>query len=387
MTQSTPSLSLLLSDAAALEDSFRALLHDLVHIESPTRDEEANLRLADRLEAELRERGAQVESVPAPGLGRHLVGRFRRSAEDGKKPLLVMAHMDTVHPVGMLERMPFSEKDGRLGGPGVYDMKSGIVAALMAIDGLLAASQGALSTALTFLITCDEEIGSGSSRELIEDLARESRAALVLEPSVPGGKVKTRRKGVGAYRLRVSGVAAHSGIEPEAGASAVHELVRQVQDVLDLARDDEGTTINVGVIAGGTKENVMAAEAHCTIDVRFWRGDEADRVDAGLRALSPVDQRCSLELSGGVNRYPLERTDASGDLFDKAKEAARELGWDLEEGSTGGGSDGNLASAVGCPTLDGLGLDGGGAHALHEHILVSEIPRRIALMAALFETL
>lgn len=365
---------------------FMDLLRALVTTESPTGDEAANLAVAGILEEAIVQAGGSVERVPAPGLGVHLVGRFRGTGADGRPPLLVVGHMDTVHPVGTLERLPFATREGRIYGPGIYDMKSGVAAALVALRALLETNGGPGSD-ISFLITCDEEWGSPESRELIEAEARKSRATLVVEPSVPGGGVKSRRKGVSAYVLHVAGKAAHAGIEPDAGASAVHEVARQICRICDLADTVAGTTVSVGIVSGGTAENVVADAARCTIDVRFWTADEAERVDAALRESEALDQRCTLRLEGGINRGPLEKTPESSRLIQQARDFAAELGFELGDGRTGGGSDGNITSAVGCPTLDGLGPDGAGAHTLGEHIILAEIPRRIALMAALFERL
>ena len=365
---------------------FVELLRALVTTESPTGDEAANLAVADILQEAVVRAGGSVERFPAPGFGVHLVGRFRGTGNNGRPPLLVVGHMDTVHPVGTLARLPFAAKDGRLHGPGIYDMKSGVTASLVALRAL-ADGNGGPGSDVSLLITCDEEWGSPRSRELIESEARRSRAALVVEPSVPGGGVKSRRKGVSAYVLHVGGKAAHAGIEPEAGASAVHEMARQICRICDLADMAAGTTVGVGVVSGGTTENVVADYARCTIDVRFWTADEAERVDAALRESKAFDDRCTLKLDGGINRGPLEKTPESSRLLEQAREFAAELGFELGEGETGGGSDGNITSAVGCPTLDGLGPDGGGAHTLDEHVLLGDIPRRIALMAALLERL
>ena len=370
-----------------LAAEFVELLRALVTTESPTGAETANLAVAGILEEAIVQAGGRVERVAAPGLGVHLLGRFRGTgADDGRRPLLVVGHMDTVHPIGTLARLPFAARDGRLYGPGIYDMKSGVTAALVALRAL-AETNGGPGSNISFLITCDEEWGSPESRELIEAEARQSRAALVVEPSVPGGGVKSRRKGVSAYVLHVAGRAAHAGIEPEAGASAVHEMARQICRIYDLADVAAGTTVSVGVASGGTAENVVAATARCTIDVRFWTAGEAERVDDALRRSRAFDERCTLKLDGGINRGPLEKTPESARLLRQARELAAELGFELGDGKTGGGSDGNITSAVGCPTLDGLGPDGGGAHTLDEHIVVGEIPRRIALMAALLERL
>lgn len=379
-------LSVTMREAEKRADECTALLHRLVTTESPTGNETANLAVADILEDALIRAGGQVERLPSPRLGAHLLARFAGSGNGDGRPLLVVGHMDTVHPLGTLEQFPYAVTDGRIQGPGVYDMKSGVAASIFALRLLAERSAGPKSD-LSFLITCDEEWGSPTSRELIEAEARASRAALVVEPSVPGGGVKSRRKGVGAYVLSVAGKPAHAGIEPEAGASAVHEIARQICRIYDLADPAAGTTVSVGVISGGTTENVVAAAAKCTIDVRFWTLDEARRVDAALRASKPFDKRCKLTLDGGINRGALEKTPASNRLFQKARLLAGQLGFELGEGKTGGGSDGNLTSAVGCPTLDGLGPDGGGAHTLGEHILLNDLPRRVALMAALFETM
>lgn len=378
--------ALTIEEARRHENDCLDLLLQLVRTESPTGDEAANLAVAEILEDAMAKAGGRVERCPAPGLGAHLVGRFRGTNAVGRRPLLVLGHMDTVHAVGTIGRLPVAKREGRIYGPGIYDMKSGVAVALCALD-LLRQKNGGPGSDVSFLITCDEEWGSPDSRERIEAEARRSRAALVVEPSLPGGGVKSRRKGVSAYKLKVAGRAAHAGIEPEAGASAVHELVRQIARVCEIAEPEVGTTVNVGVISGGTRENVVADAASCTVDVRFWTLDEAERVDAALRAAKPFDERCKLRLEGGINRGALEKTPESSRLFDKARAFAAELGFELDEGQTGGGSDGNLASAVGCPTLDGLGPDGAGAHTLHEHILAGDIPRRIALMAALFERL
>lgn len=363
------------------------LLGDLTRIESPTGNEEAVLRIATTLEKVLAQAGGVVERVPAPGMGTHLVARFPGPAggRDGA-PLLVVGHMDTVHPTGTLARFPFSQSDGKVHGPGVYDMKAGLAVSISALR-ILAEAGTPPRCGLSLLATCDEEVGSPTSRTLVENEARQSRAALVMEPCVPGGAAKTRRKGVADYVLTVAGKAAHAGIEPDKGASAVHEIARQVGRVYGLADAARGTTVNVGVISGGTRGNVVADAARCSIDVRFWQSKEGKRVDAGLRSLAPANEKCSLRLEGGLNRGALERTSKSARLFAKARALAHGVGLALAEGETGGGSDGNLTAAAGCPTLDGLGPDGGGAHTLQEHVLAEDVPRRIALMAALFATL
>ena len=375
-----------LADAEARADDCVGLLRTLVEIESPTRDEGANLAIARVLEREITETGGEVERVPARGFGSHLLGRFAGRGGDRAKPMLLLGHMDTVHNVGTLARLPFSVDGERIYGPGCYDMKGGLATTLRALRLLAERGTGPASD-VSFLITCDEEVGSPSSRALIEDEAGRARAALVLEPSVPGGGAKCRRKGVGAYELAVRGIPAHAGIEPERGASAVREMARQITWMYGLARPEAGTTINVGVAAGGTRENVVAESASCAIDVRFWTRAEAERVDAALHGARAFDERCTLSLTGGINRWALEETAESKRLFGEARAVAAALGLELDDGESGGASDGNIAASVGCPTLDGLGPDGDGAHTLEEYILRDEVPRRIALMAALLETL
>lgn len=383
MTVPSPSVSV--AGAKRHTDDCLGLLRDLVQCESPTGDRDGNLGVADLLEEAMVGAGGRVERIPAPGLGVHLRARFRGLNRD-RGPILLAGHMDTVHPVGTLERLPFRIADGKVQGPGVYDMKSGLAVSLIALRVLAVTGRGPASD-VTCLVTCDEERGSPDSRETIEAEAREHRAALVPEPSAPGGALKSRRKGVAAYVLEVTGRAAHAGIEPEAGASAIHELARQVCRLYELADADAGTSVNVGVIEGGTRKNVVADAASCGIDVRFFTNAEAARVDDALRAAVAFDDRCALTLKGGVNRGALEKTNASRGLIEHARALAGALGFEIGEASTGGASDGNLIAAAGCPTLDGLGPDGRGAHTLFEHILLDDLPRRIALMAALFETL
>ncbi|MGD2069758.1 MAG: M20 family metallopeptidase [Gemmatimonadota bacterium] len=375
----------LLESARARADAHLELLESLVAAESPSGDEERIRAVAAILGRECDARGGRVERIDAPGAGVHLVARFG-DERGSRKPLLVLGHMDTVHPVGTLGIMPFEVADDRLGGPGVYDMKGGLACVLAGLD-LLGERGVELPGKVVLLVTCDEEVGSTTSRPLIEELAARSRAALVPEPCVPGGRVKTRRKGQAGYRLAVEGVAAHAGIEPQKGASAIEEVARQILRVGELADPEIGTTVSVGIVEGGSRPNVVAASASCRVDVRFWTREEAERVDSAFRGLEAHHPRCRLSVEGGVNRYPLERTPDSARLFDVAREEAAALGFELGEGGSGGASDGNLTSGVGCPTLDGLGPDGGGAHSADEHVLVEDLPRRAALMAALLARL
>ena len=360
------------------------MLEALVTVESPSADVDRNLMVAAGLQRELELRGASVERHPGPGYGEHLVARVEGKSGPGP-PLLVVGHMDTVWVVGTLARMPFAieASNDRVCGPGTYDMKGGLAVAITALD-LLSLVGRRPAGDLLFLITCDEELGSPTSRGLIEEHAGRARGALVLEPSVPGGAAKTRRKGMGRFRVSVRGRPAHAGVDPETGASAIHELIRILEDIRLLEDSNKGTTLSVGVIQGGTRANVVAEHAHADVDLRFWAASEADRVERAVRSVRVSDPRCAISVEGGVNRGALEVTEASAALFARAREVAAAQGWDLAEGSTGGVSDGNLASAVGCPTLDGLGPDGGGAHSLDEHVRLSDIAPRIALLAGIF---
>lgn len=371
--------------SGALRTTARVLetLRWLVEHESPSSDEQRLRVLAADLGAMLRELGAQVELIDAPGTGRHVSARFAGREEEA--PLLILGHLDTVHPVGTLEERPFRVADGRVTGPGVFDMKAGLAVLLESL-GLLV-RQGAPRRPAHVLVTCDEETGSETSRSIIERAARDSGAVLVLEPPLPGGAAKTARKGVGLYDLRIQGRAAHAGVEPEQGISAIHELAHQVLALEALADAAAGTTVTVGLARGGTASNVVPASAEATADIRFSTMDEGERVDRAIRSLAPTLHGAKLQVSGGINRPPLERTDAVVALYRRARELARSLGFDLPEGSTGGASDGCFTAALGIATLDGLGVAGGGAHAVNEHILVEDLPRRTALVGRLLETL
>ena len=375
----------LLSEAASLQEEFLNLLKEAVVRESPSGDVERIREVASFFASQFEARGADVEVMEAPGAGVHLLVRIS-GEEPGGKPLLVLGHMDTVHPVGTFGETPFTIDGDVVRGPGVYDMKGGIVAILMGMD-LLAGRGEKPAGDILVLATCDEEVGSATSRALIEEKAAESRGCIVMEPCVPGGAAKVRRKGGGQYSLTVEGIAVHAGIEPEKGASAIHELARQIIMLEGLADIQQGTTVNVGVIEGGTKVNVVADRAVGGIDVRFWNREEAHRMDGAIRGIMPVDARCSVTVEGEINRYAMEKTPASDGLFQVAKEEADKIGFTLEAGESGGASDGNFTSGLGCPTVDGMGIDGGGAHALDEHILLADIPTRIALASRLLARL
>lgn len=373
------------AEAAAVERRVLERLRRWVEHETPSGDEARCLALAEAIAAELEAAGAGVDRVPAPGWGEHLVARFA-GRESELEPVVILGHLDTVHPVGTLARQPFRVVEGRVEGPGTYDMKAGLVVVVEAL-ALLAEAGTRPRRPVRLVVTCDEEAGSGTSRGLIEATAAGAAAVLVPEPPLAGGAAKTSRKGVADYRLRALGRAAHAGVEPERGVNAILELAHQIVRVVALADPARGTTINTGVIAGGTAGNVVPAEAWVSIDVRFATQEEGWRVDAALRALEPVLPGSSLQLEGGVNRPPLERTEGVVRLYERARAIAAGLGWELGEGATGGGSDGSFTAALGIPTLDGLGVEGGGAHAADEHVRVADLTRRVAFFARLLETL
>jgi glutamate carboxypeptidase len=313
----------------------------------------------------------------------HLIAEVALPGRKKSGQVLVLGHLDTVWPIGTLRHMPFREKDGRLWGPGVLDMKSGIaffLAAVMALREL----DIPVARRVVLQLNSDEEVGSHSSRALTERNAARSECVLVLEPGTGlAGKLKTARKGVGDYRVTVRGKAAHSGVDFAAGASAVVELARQIQRIAGFTQMERGITVNPGVISGGSRSNVIAAEAMAHVDVRIPRLRDAQTLDRKFQSLKPLDKRCTIEVTGGINRPPMERTHDNVKLFRLAQQLGREIGIEVEESSTGGGSDGNFTSALGIPTLDGLGGVGEGAHAIHESILIDRIADRIAVLAGL----
>lgn len=374
-----------LGEPAAAQARILERLRKLVEHESPSGDVARISDLALEVAAMLEAAGLEVDRIDAPGYGINLRARLE-GAEPDLEPVVVLTHLDTVHPVGTLERQPFRVVGDRAEGPGIYDMKAGIAILIDVLDCMHRAGERPRRP-LRVLVTCDEEIGSDGSRALIESEARGAAAVLVPEPSLAGGEAKTARKGVAFYELLIHGRAAHAGIEPGRGASAITELAHQILAVLALEDPARGTTINVGVVSGGTTSNVVAAEARAEVDVRLAVMEEGTRVDAAMRALRPVTPGVSLEVRGGVNRPPLERTDGVVELYRQARTVAAGLGVELGEGSTGGASDGCFTAALGVPTLDGLGPRGGGAHSTDEHIIVSDLPFRAALFARLFETL
>ncbi|MGZ8666240.1 MAG: M20 family metallopeptidase [Solirubrobacterales bacterium] len=359
-----------------------ALLERLVSAESPSLDPAAQ-REPYRLLAEgLGELGFEVEPIPGREVGDHLLARDAAATTANGAPQLLLGHMDTVWPQDTLAKMPVREEEGRLHGPGVYDMKAGLVQMLFALRALREHDVEPASP-VTVLINTDEEIGSPESREHIERLARSASRAFVLEPSFgPAGNLKTARKGSGDFTVTVHGLASHAGIEPGKGVSAILELSHQVQELFELNDPERGITVNVGTIDGGLRPNVIAPRAVARVDVRVRTAEDAERVEAAVRGLEPVQEGASIEVEGGFGRPPLERTARNRALWEAARDAAEALGIRLDEAAVGGASDGNFSSRH-AATLDGLGGVGDGAHAEHEHVLVERLPERAALLATL----
>jgi len=362
-------------------DEIVATIEALVRLESPSTDKPAVDRCGAEIAARLRAQGAQVELLRRSDRGDHIAARIPGSG----RPVMLLGHFDTVWPLGTLNLMPLRREGTRLHGPGTFDMKAGIAIALGAIAALRATAT--LHPPISILWTTDEEIGSGTSRDAIESAAREAAAVLVLEPALPGGALKTARKGCGEFEVVVEGIAAHAGIDPASGASAINELAAQIATISQLQDLDRGVSINVGLIEGGSRPNVVAAHARAVVDVRAPTMDEAKSVEAAFHRLQPAGRGTRLKVKGGFERPPLERTAAVAHLFAVAHDVAALLGRDLQEGSTGGGSDGNFTGAMGVPTLDGLGPVGDGAHARHEYVDVAELPWRAALVAGLINRL
>jgi glutamate carboxypeptidase len=357
---------------------------EFVAIESPSDNKLAADRMGTLLAAKFETRGGRARVHRAENYADSIQIDF--PGRQKIKPVLLLGHFDTVYPLGTLETMPCRVQDGRLHGPGVLDMKSGIALMLNAIEALLTWHAG-LPRPVTVFLVSDEEVGSYSSRKITEALARDSAAVLVLEPAGPRGAVKTARKGVGEYILNVKGIAAHAGLDPGKGHSAIIELARQITAVSKLNDVRRGISVNPGVIYGGTRTNVIAAQASVEIDVRIKRGKQAAVLDRKFRSLKPFDKHCKLSVQGGINRMPMERNAGVAALYKKAQSIATQINWKLEEAAVGGGSDGNFTAGMGIPTLDGMGGFGNGAHALHEHIVISELPRRALLLAGMIESI
>jgi glutamate carboxypeptidase len=376
----------LLSSIHAKQRETIDLIRRFVECESPSDDPAAVTRFAE-LVSDTVTPIAKVKMVEGGAFGKHLLCEFALPGRRRNGQILALGHSDTVWPIGTLRTMPFREKKGRLWGPGVLDMKSGIAFFIAAVRALREAEIPVASKVLLQL-NSDEEVGSDSSRSLTEKNALNSKAVLVLEPAAGlDGKLKTARKGVGDYIVRVTGRAAHSGLDFHAGASAVLELARQLELIAGFTNLKRGITVNPGVVRGGTRANVIAAEAHAEVDMRVVRVRDAAALDKKFKALKPFDKRCRIDVSGGLNRPPLERGEGVVKLFRLARQLAGEMGIELGETMVGGGSDGNFTAGLGIPTLDGLGGVGEGAHATNESILIDRISDRTALIAKLLAAL
>jgi glutamate carboxypeptidase len=359
-----------------------AMLRRFVEVESPSLEKAAADRCCGHIAEEWKKIDVQVERIAQKHRGDHLRIIFWPQKSRPAGQLLILGHYDTVYSTGTLARMPFRIKGGRAYGPGIFDMKAGIVQALFALEALQQVIR-VLQKRLVFLWTSDEEIGSESSRKLLETEARRSDAVFVLEPSYGRrGLLKTARKGVGEAEIHVHGRASHAGLAPEEGFNAIHELVQQLARIEKWSDLRRGVTVNAGIIEGGTRTNVIPERARAVLDLRALHIADAHRLERRLHALRPLEHGARLEISGGFDRPPLERKMSSA-LFARAKSLAKQMNLSLGECTVGGGSDGNFTAALGIPTLDGLGAVGGGAHSLQEHILINTMPARAALLASL----
>jgi glutamate carboxypeptidase len=370
-------LQALLLSVQAKSEWMRTNLRNLVRQESPSEDRSAVNAAGAMVELIARDLGGLIKRNKQKDFGDVLELRF--GPRSSRKPVLLLGHLDTVWPLGTLKTMPWREADGRYWGPGVLDMKAGVVMALAAVRAL---RELKLARPVILLLNSEEEVGSPVSRAITERLALASEAVFVLEPA-QGLAYKTARKGVGQYNVQVNGVGAHSGVDFEKGHSAVLELAKLVQTISNFTNLERKLTVNCGVIAGGTRSNVVASQAHAEVDVRVAKASDAVYVEKLFRSLTVSDPDCKLTITGGINRPPMERKAGTIALFERARTLAAELGFDLDEAATGGGSDGNFTAPLGVPTLDGMGAVGDGAHAAHESIMIEHLVPRTALLAAM----
>jgi glutamate carboxypeptidase len=355
-------------------------LQDLVEIESPSHDKAAVDKMGLKVAELIDLAGGSVERAERADVGDVVLGHWRgRSSE---RRILMLCHMDTVWPVGTLGERPIRVEDGRFFGPGSFDMKAGIVIALVALQGLSDLDQSPVGS-VTMLCNGDEEIGSGGSRELIESLATDSDLVLCMEPAIPGGAIKTARKGGGHYRLVAKGRAAHAGADHQKGLNAIEEMAHQILTLQQLTDYDLGTTVNVGTIQGGSRPNVVPEECSISVDIRITSLDEAERMDKLIRDLQPHLPGAALEIVGGFGRPPMVRDALMVRTFEQVRRIAGRHGLMVTEGLSGGGSDGSFAAALGVPTVDGMGADGDGGHAVHEHVLIESLSEKAALTAAM----
>jgi glutamate carboxypeptidase len=377
----------LLAGARRKQTALLDLLRRLVEAESPSDDKTAVDACAALAATQAKALGGRVKLHRQRAFGDVLEARFgprprkpSGSKADAEKPILLLGHLDTVWPLGVLKSMPFRAANGRVWGPGTLDMKAGVAMAFTALE--LLGEVGLLNRELVLLLNSDEEMGSPISRPITERLAAECAAVYVLEPA-QGLAYKTARKGTGNWRIEVQGVAAHAGVDFEKGASAIRELARMVEKVSGWTDLKRGLTVSVGLVGGGSKTNVVPAEAWAEVDVRIARKADGQRIARKFAGLNPADKRCALAVTGGINRPPMERTRGTVRLYREARALAAELGFALDEAATGGASDGNFTSALGTPTLAGMGAVGEGAHARHESIVLEHVAPRTALLAGL----
>ncbi|HJY30314.1 MAG TPA: M20 family metallopeptidase [Pyrinomonadaceae bacterium] len=369
----------------ARQSEIEAFMQSLVETESPSGDAQGSRAVVDLLvqNASRLDCVDEIERVDVPDFGQHLLIKAFQKQGNAEQILLV-GHTDTVHARGSIDERPWRREAGRIYGPGIFDMKANCALAIEVLRALSELNM-APSFSVALALTCDEEVGSLSGWPLLERVSRsrQTRCALVMEPPASGGRVKTGRKGTGIFAIKVEGKAAHAGLEPEKGASAILELARQTEQLHALNLSGSGITLNVGVVHGGTRSNVVAAEAQGEIDVRFSTAAESQEIERILSNLKPIDERTKVFVSGGINRPPMERTAAVIELYEKARAIAAEVDFRLGEAQVGGASDGNFLAAMGIPVLDGLGISGDGAHAVHEHIEAGDIARRGALIGGL----
>lgn len=358
-------------------------LGQMVNMDSPSFDKEHVDRLGEFVGRYFADIGGTLVRIEEPHRGDHLTIRFGNT---NSPTLLLLGHLDTVWPAGEASKRPWQVKNGTATGPGVFDMKAGIAMMWMALRSLLDVDS-ALPCPIEILLTSNEEVGSPGSRELVRTTARGKTAVLVLEPSLPGGTLKTIRNGMGRFTVRSVGRAAHSGVDPAAGINAIEEIAHQILRIHQLGDAAKNTTVAVTIVQGGSRPNVIPAECTLQVDARTPTHEEAERITRAIRSLEPVLPGAQLEIDGKFRRPPLERTPGNIRLFELAREVASELGQELREGATGGASDGNLTSAMGVPTLDGLGPIGHGAHQLDEQVDVGTLGWRTALVAGLIHRL
>jgi glutamate carboxypeptidase len=374
------SMRALLAGARLKQPALLDLTQRLVRAESPSDEKAAVVACGEIAVAHAKALGGRVKLHRQREFGNVIEARFGPRAKSAADRVLVLGHLDTVWPLGTLKAMPCRVSDGRLWGPGTLDMKAGVAMALTAIEML--GEAGLINREIVLLLNSEEEVGSPVSRPITERVAAECAAVYVLEPA-RGLAYKTARKGTGNWRIEVKGVAAHAGVDFEKGASAIRELARAVETVSNWTDLKRGLTVSVGLAGGGSKTNVIPAEAWAEVDVRIARKGDGARIEKKFAGLKAADKRCSMTVTGGINRPPMERTRGTVQLYEKARALAAELGFALDEAATGGASDGNFTSALGIATLDGMGAVGEGAHARHESIMIEHLAPRTALLAAM----